>query len=144
MHTSGMDNKGVSEPSAEVAERLRRRYPPPRVSRPIKIALIAVGVIISLSWLIWAALVHAQPDVSAQVSRYVAADDSIAVTVTVDRPDPSRPVTCRVIAQAQDFQTVGEQRVPVAATEAKIVNVTVEVKTLRRATSASVKGCTLD
>ena len=137
-------NTGVIEPSPEVAERLRRRYPPPRVSRPIKIALVAVGVLVAMSWLVWAALVHAQPDVSAQVSKYVVADTSMAVTVTVDRPDPSRPVTCRVIAQAADFQTVGEQQVPVTATEAKVVNVTVDVKTFRRATSASVKGCTLD
>jgi len=139
-----MDNTEVIEPSPEVAERLRRRYPPPRVPRPVKIALVVVVSAVAMVWLIWAALVHAQPDASAQVSKYVVADASIAVTVTVDRPDPSRPVTCRVIAQAQDFQTVGEQQVPVPATEAKVVDVTVEVKTLRRATSASVKGCTLD
>lgn len=139
-----MHNTGVIEPSPDVAQRLRRRYPPPRVSRPVKITLVAVGVVIALSWLIWAALVHAQPDVSAQVTKYVAADGSIAVTVTVDRPDPSRPATCRVIAQSEDFQTVGEQQVPVPATQANLVNVTADVKTLRRATSASVKGCTLD
>ena len=30
------------------------------------------------------------------------------MTVIVDRPDPSIPVVCRVSAQAEDFQPVGE------------------------------------
>lgn len=137
-------NSRVSEVSSEATLRLRRRYPPPRVPRQAKVALIAIGVAITLGWLVWAALVHATPAVSATVSAYEVADNSISVTVTVDRPDPSKPVTCRVIAQAADFQTVGERLVPVEATPAKVVNVQVKVTTLRRSTSASVKGCTLD
>lgn len=109
----------------------------------MKIVLVGVGVAIALGWLIWAALVYSRPEVSALVSGYEVADTSISVKFTVDRPDPSRPVTCRVIAQSADFQTVGELQVPVEATAAKIVDVTVELKTFRRATSASVKGCTV-
>jgi hypothetical protein len=98
-------------------------------------------VVVAMSWLIWAALLHARPIASALVTGYAAADNSIKVTFTVDRRDPSRPVTCRVIAQSADFQTVGEQSVPVEATAAKVVDVSIQLKTLRRATSASVKGC---
>jgi hypothetical protein len=136
-------NTEVIEPSPDVALRLQRRYPPPRVPRTAKIVLVGVGVAIALGWLIWAALTYSRPQVAAQVSGYVVSDTSIKVTFTVERPDPSRAVTCRVIAQSADFQTVGEQQVPVAATEAKLVDVTIEVKTFRRATSASVKGCTV-
>ncbi len=135
----------MTEPSPEVVDRLRRRYPPPRVPRPAKIALVAVGVAIGLSWLVWAGLVHARPPVAAQVSAYtVKSDTVISVTFSVDRRDPSQPVTCRVIAQSADFQTVAERQVPVAGNAARVVDVDLELTTLRRATSASVKGCTVD
>ncbi|HEY5820582.1 MAG TPA: DUF4307 domain-containing protein [Propionibacteriaceae bacterium] len=130
--------------SPEVAERLRRRYPPPLVPRAVKVVLIAVGVAIAMAWLIWTATVQSTPAVSAQVAAYtVKSSTTIAVTFTVDRRDPSRPVSCQVIAQSADFQTVGEQQVPVEATEAKVVDVDIDLTTLRQATSASVKGCTL-
>ena len=133
----------VTDPDA--ADRLRRRYPPPRVPRAAKIALVAVGVAIALSWLVWAALLHARPAVSAQVLSYtVTSDTTIEVVMTVDRRDASTPVTCRMIAQSADFQTVGEQQVPVPATEARVVNVDVKLTTLRRATAPSVQGCTVD
>lgn len=112
--------------------------------RAVKIAFVAVGVAIAMTWLIWAATVQSTPAVSAQVAAWtVTSNTSISITFTVDRRDPSRPVSCRVIAQSADFQTVGEQQMPVGATEAKVVNVDTDLTTLRRATSASVKGCTL-
>ena len=130
---------------SDAADRLRRRYPPPRVPKAAKIAIIAVGVAVALGWLVWAALVHARPAVSAQVLSYtVTSDTSISVVITVDRRDASTPVTCRVIAQSADFQTVGEQQVPVPATEARVVDVDVELTTLRRATAPSVQGCAVD
>ena len=135
----------VADVSTEVSERLRRRYPPPRTPRLAKVALVGVGAAIALAWLIWAALVHATPPVAADVPAYtVKTDTLIGVTVTVDRRDPGTPVTCRVVAQAADYQIVGERQVPVEATAQKVVNVTVDLTTLRRATSASVKGCTVD
>jgi len=131
--------------STEVAARLRLRYPPPRMPRAAKIALVAAGTAIALTWLIWAALVHATPAVAADVSAYKVKNDTvISVTMTVDRRDPAVAVTCQVAAQSADYQVVGEQRVPVPARAEKVVNVTIDVTTLRRATSASVKGCTVD
>ena len=53
------------------------------------------------------------------------------------------PVTtpCRVLAQAVDFQPVGEQQVPIAASAHQIVNVNLVLTTLRRATAVVIKGC---
>jgi len=141
---TGGHNTEVADVSTEVAERLRRRYPPSRMPRAAKVALVGAGVAVALTWLIWAALVHATPAVAADVSAYrVQSDTVINVTMTVDRRDPALAVTCRVVAQSADYQIVGEQQVPVEATPQKVVNVTVDLTTLRRATSASVKGCTL-
>jgi hypothetical protein len=130
---------------SDVAERLRRRYPRPRVPRPLLVVAIGLGVAIAVGWLIWAALFHSQPAVAAQVSAYsVVSDTAIEVTLTVDRRNPAQPVTCHVLAQAADFAPVGEQQVAVAAAAAKVVDQKLTLVTLRRAVTATVKGCTVD
>jgi hypothetical protein len=127
----------------EVAERLRRRYPRSRVPRPVAITLIAVLVGLSLWWLVTTALHHSMPVAAARVSAYtVRSDTRMAVTMTVDRLDPSVAVTCRLVAQAQDYQIVGERAVQVPSGTVRLVNLDVELVTLRRAISAVVKGCT--
>ena len=112
-------NRAHNGRMSDVAERLRRRYPRPRLPRPLLVVAIGIGAAIALAWLIWAALFHARPAVAAQVSAFsVVSDTAIEVTLTVDRRDPGLPVTCRVLAQAADFSAVGEQQVSVAATTA--------------------------
>jgi len=134
-------NTGVDD----AAERLRRRYPPPRLSRPVLVALVAAGTAVGLGWLVWAALLHATPAVSAQVSAFrVTSDTSIEVTMTVQRSDPAVPATCRVIAQSTDFQPVAEKEVAVQPGTVKLADIELTLTTLRRATSASVTGCEVD
>ena len=129
----------------DAAERLRRRYPPPRVPRSLKVLLISIATAGALSWLVWTALVHSRPAVAGQVSAFtVASDTSISITITVDRRDPRAPANCRVVAQAADFSSVAEQQVPVEASAARVVDKQITLTTLRRATSASVKSCAID
>jgi Domain of unknown function (DUF4307) len=128
--------------SAADRERLRHRYPKPRVPRPLLIGIVVVVAAVSLGWLVWAGLVHSNPTVSARVPSYtVVSDTRIDVTVTVDRPDPSIAVVCRISAQATDFQPVGEVNLPVQASADRVVDVTVSITTLRRATTAVVREC---
>jgi hypothetical protein len=130
---------------SDVAERLRRRYPRPRIPRALLVVTIGIGVAVALSWLVWAASFHSRPAVASQVSAYsVISDTAIDVTLTVDRRDPAQPVTCLVVAQAVDFSTVGEQQVAVAAAAARVVDLKLTLVTLRRAVAATVKGCTVD
>jgi hypothetical protein len=113
--------------------------------RPLLLVLIGVGTAVALGWLIWAALFHSQPAVTAQVAAYsVVSDTSIEVTLTVDRRDPTQPVTCRVLAQAADLSPVGEQQVAVGPTAARVVDQKLTLVTLRRAATATVEGCTVD
>ncbi|MBA3528461.1 MAG: DUF4307 domain-containing protein [Propionibacteriaceae bacterium] len=130
--------------TSDAAERLRRRYPRPRLPRPLLIIAVTLLAAGSLVWLLLTATVHSRPVVSADVSAYnVLSDREISVTVTVDRPDPSVAVVCRLVAQATDFQTVGAlDNLEIGPRPERVVNVTVTMKTLRRATSASVKSCT--
>jgi Domain of unknown function (DUF4307) len=127
---------------SDAAERLRLRYPPPRVPRSLVIGAVAVGTAIGLVWLVWAALFHASPAVSGQMSGFqIVSDTEIVVTLTVDRPDPAQPVVCRVSALGEDYAPVGEQQVQVPGTDAQVVNTQVRLVTLRRAMTASVNEC---
>jgi hypothetical protein len=128
--------------AAAVAERLALRYPPPMVSRRLKIVITAVATVVALSWLVWTALLHADPAVSGDVAGFtVVSDTSIQVTMTVQRGDPSRPATCSLLAQSTDFQPVAETTVPIEASTHQVVDVPVTLSTLRRATSVTVRSC---
>ena len=108
------------------------------------VGLISVGVVIGLTWLVWTALLHSRPIAAGHIQSFeITSDSSVSVTIAVERRDPSLPATCRVLAQASDFQPVGEQQVPVAASSDRVVEVTAAFTTLRRATAVVVKGCAL-
>jgi hypothetical protein len=135
---TGEQNGAVND----AADRLARRYPPPRLPRPVLVGLVAAGTALGLGWLVWAALAHATPAVTAQVSSFqIVSNTAMKVTVTVQRADPSVAATCRVIAQATDFQPVAEQEVPIPVSSVPLADIRIELTTLRRATSASVSGC---
>ena len=120
MRTTRSDSAARPEPSAADRERLARRYPAPRLPRPVLIAIVAVVAVGSLSWLIWTALVHAEPVVSAKVAAYTVVSDSrIDATVIIDRP----------------------VNLPVEATPEGVVNTTISITTVRRATTAVIRGC---
>jgi Domain of unknown function (DUF4307) len=130
---------------ADAAERLRRRYPKPRMPRPLLVGLIGVGVVLALTWLVWTALLHSRPAVAAQVVSFrIDSDTSVSATISIERRDPSLPATCRVLAQATDYQPVGEQQVPIAASTNRVVEADLMFTTLRRATAVVVKGCTVN
>jgi hypothetical protein len=128
----------------DAAERLRRRYPKSRMPRPLLVGLISVGVVLALTWLVWTALLHSQPAVAAQVQAFrIESDTSVSVTITVDRSDPSVPATCRVLAQAADYQPVGEQQVAIPSSRTRVVDVNLLLTTMRRAAAVEVKECTV-
>jgi hypothetical protein len=128
----------------DAAERLRRRYPKSRMPRSLLLGLISVGVVLGMTWLVWTALEHSRPAVAAHVQAFsIDSDTAVSVTITVERRDPSVPATCRVLAQAVDFQPVGEQQVTIGASADPLVDVSLVLTTLRRATAVVVKGCSV-
>lgn len=133
----------TEDPGQEVAERLRRRYPGSRVPRPVLLVLVGLGVALAGTWLVVTAWQRARPPAVAEVSAFhVVSDTKVDVTLSVERPNPSVVATCRLIAQAEDAQLVGERAVPVPASNQRRVDVVVSMITLRRAVLASVRGCT--
>ncbi len=136
----------ATEPAqAAAAERLRLRYPPPRVRRSVAVTIVAAVGVVFVVWVVWAGLVMANPAVTGQVPTWrIDSDTEVAFTLTVDRPDPSVPVHCRVIAQAVNFERVGSLDVAVPAHPSRLVDVTETMRTFRRATSVSVDTCWTD
>jgi hypothetical protein len=113
--------------------------------RPLLVGLISVGAVLALTWLVWTALLHSRPAVTAQIVSFrIDSDTSVSATISVERRDPSLPASCRVLAQAADYQAVGEQQVPIAASTNRVLEANITFTTLRRATTVVVKGCTVN
>ncbi len=128
--------------NAPDADRIARRYPPPRTPRwawvPAALAVVLVGGV----WLVWSALYGANPPVSARIASFnVTSDSTVDAVVTVQRPDPRLAVTCTLIAQAVSYETVGQVPLAVPAGAQELTTVKVTIKTFKRATSVSVERC---
>jgi hypothetical protein len=120
------------------------RYPRRR-TRPLLILVVGVVAAVGIGWLLWTAAVHSQPPVSGEVRLWeVVSDDEVSFTLTVDRRDPSQPVSCRVTAQAPNHETVGDKTVEVGPADSRLVDVQDTVRTLRRATTVSLDRCWTD
>jgi hypothetical protein len=125
----------------DAAARLARRYPPQRAGRwwiPVALVLATAGAI----WLYWAGSYGATGTTTARVDAFdVRSDTSIAVTVTIDRPDTSLAAECLVFAQAVTYDRVGEKRVRVEPGGSGLTTVRLELRTFKRATTAAVESC---
>lgn len=140
--TGGSASPAVPDPGSNPAERMQHRYPARRRSKWMLVVVLAVLVAGGLGWLGWTAWHHSHPPVSGRVSLWkVRSDRKADFTLTVDRPDPSVPVKCRVIAQATSYEHVGDLTVAVPATKHGIVDVKKTMRTLHRATSVSLDKC---
>lgn len=129
-------------PDPAVAERLDRRYPAPRTSRTAAIVAILLLAVIGVGWVVWVGVDHATPQVSGRLDTYeVVSDDSAHFTLRIERTDLDATANCRVIAQAENFERVGELTFVVGPDEPGLVVIDETIKTFRRAVSVSLDGC---
>jgi hypothetical protein len=84
-------------------------------------------------------------EVEGELGGYQLIDDeTVSVTITVTRDDPSRPVVCIVRARSLDGSETGRREVLVPPSTQKTVQVTTLVKSSRPPVVGDVYGCGAD
>jgi Domain of unknown function (DUF4307) len=71
-------------------------------------------------------------------------DETVSVTFTVTRTDPSRPAVCILRARSKDGSETGRREILVAPSTQKSVQVTAIVKASRPPVMGDVYGCGLE
>ena len=113
-----------------------------RSRRPLIIGVVAVIAAVGLAWLVWAAVIGSNPQVSSRLLTYsVPSPTSAKATIQVDRTK-SVEASCRLQAKAADFSIVGEVTVTVPADSPLHQALPVQLTTQRTATSVVLIGCT--
>jgi len=128
--------------TTDAAERLARRYPRPRTPRWLWVVVAVTAAAIGAVWLVWVAVVGANPPVSARIASFqVTSDTDMQVVVTIERPEVSVGAECLLYAQAVSYDRVGEVVVRVAPGGTHLTDVPVHLRTFKRATTAGVEKC---
>lgn len=133
----------------DMIERPAGRYGRERLSRSnrrwIAIALTLLVLAIGIAIAVIASQRLGTGEVKGELGGYQLVDDeTVQVTVTVTRDDPSRPVVCIVRARSIDGSETGRREVLVAPSTQKTVQVTTVVKASRRPVVGDVYGCGTD
>lgn len=132
-----------------MADRPSARYGRQRLSRPARRWVVVVLTVVVLGIGVAVALVGyhrlGRADVSGTLANYRLVDDqTVEVTISVTREDPSRPAVCIVRGKSKDGSETGRREVLVPPSSDKTVQVTTEVKTSRPPVMGDVYGCGLD
>src|SRR5690349_20954286 len=115
-------------------ERPAARYGRQRLSRAhrrwIGIGLTVLVLAVGVSIAVIASQRFGTGEVKGELGGYQLIDDeTVQVTITVTRDDPSRPVVCIVRARSIDGSETGRREVLVSPSTQKTVQVTTIVKT---------------
>jgi len=137
----GLQNAMIERPTA--------RYGPQRLSRSNRRWIaIGLGVLVLAVGIAIAVIASARlgtGEVKGELGGYQLVDDqTVQVTVTVTRDDPSRPVVCIVRARSIDGSETGRREVLVVPSTQKTVQVTTVVKTTKPPVVGDVYGCGTD
>ena len=133
----------------EMIERPAARYGRQQLSRSnrrwIAVGLAVLVVAVGIGIAVIASQRLGTGEVKGELGGYRLVDDeTVQVTVTVTRDDPSRPVVCIVRARSIDGSETGRREVLVPPSAKKTVQVTTVVKTSRPPVVGDVYGCGTD
>ncbi|HMZ15851.1 MAG TPA: DUF4307 domain-containing protein [Mycobacterium sp.] len=106
---------------------------------------IALGVLVLAAGVGLAVLGYqrfAGNDVEGSIGAYRVLDDqTVSVTISVTRKDPSRPASCIVRARSRDGAETGRREVLIPPSESKTVQVTTTVASYKRPFVGDIYGC---
>jgi hypothetical protein len=127
------------------ADRYGRQRLSRRARRWIVIGLAVVVVAAGATVAIVASQRLGSGDVKGELGAYRLVDaETVEVTISVTRNDPSRPVVCIVRARSIDGSETGRREVLVPPSTQKTVQVTTAVKSSRPPVVGDVYGCGTD
>jgi hypothetical protein len=130
-------------------ERPAARYGRQRLSRRtrrwIVIGLTVLVLLAGIAIAVIAAQRFGTGDVGGELGGYrIVDDETVEVTISVTREDPSRPVVCIVRARSIDGGETGRREVLVGPSAQATVQVTTIVKASRPPVVGDVYGCGTD
>lgn len=130
-------------------ERPAARYGRQRLSlsnrRWIAVGLGVLALAIGIAVAVIASQRFGTGEVKGELGGYQLVDDeTVQVTITVTRDDPSKPVVCIVRARSIDGSETGRRELLVPPSTQKTVQVTTVVKTSRPPVVGDVYGCGAD
>ena len=133
-----MQNEMIERPEARYGrQRLDRRS-----RRWIAIGLTLLVVVLGVAIAAVAFTRLGSAEVEGELGGYRVLDDqTIEVTMSVTREDPSQPVVCIVRARSYDGTETGRRELLVPPAEQSTVQVTTLVKTSAPAVVGDVYGC---
>ena len=115
--------------------------PSRRRAAALAIVVAAVGVVVAVIG--YQRL--GRSDVAGTLAGYRLIDgQTVSVTISVTRKDPSRPVDCIVRVRAKDGSETGRREVLVAPSTQATVQVTAIVKSSKPAAVGDIYGCGTD
>ncbi|HXO79027.1 MAG TPA: DUF4307 domain-containing protein [Mycobacterium sp.] len=115
--------------------------PSRRRAATLAVAVAAVGVVVAVIG--YQRL--GRSDVTGTLAGYRLIDDqTVSVTISVTRKDPSRPVDCIVRVRAKDGSETGRREVLVTPSSQATVQVTTIVKSSKPAVVGDIYGCGTD
>ncbi|MFB1299277.1 DUF4307 domain-containing protein [Mycobacterium sp. pW049] len=136
-----MQNEMIERPTARYGrQRLNRR-----TGRWIAIGLTALVAVIGVAVAAIAFTRFGSNEVEGEMAGYEIVDpNTVDVTISVTRADPSRPVVCIVRTRSYDGHETGRREVLVPPSDAATVQVITTVKSTKPAVVGDVYGCGTD
>ena len=102
----------------------------------------AILLVIGLPWLMWSAWHHSNPEIRVTlISFQNEKSDSIEITYVVERRDPSRELTCTLVARDIDKNVVGEIEDNVPASTSSNITISRTIPARIAPVNAVVLGC---
>jgi hypothetical protein len=131
----------IERPTSRYGRQRLSRRARRRVAVGLTVAIVAAGVTLALV----AYLRLGTSEVKGELGGYeLVGADTVRVTISVTREDPSSPVVCIIRARSVDGAEVGRRELLVPPSTADTVQVTALVQTTRRPVVGDVYGCGTD
>ncbi|TPG35899.1 DUF4307 domain-containing protein [Mycolicibacterium hodleri] len=131
----------IERPAARYGRQRLNRRSRRRIAAILSLVIVAAGVALALV----AYQRLGTSEIKGELGGYELMDgETVQVTISVTRQDPSRPAVCIIRAKSIDGAEVGRRELLIAPSKQATVQVNALVKSTRQAVVGDVYGCGFD